>query len=156
MKRTIRLKSIKDPNIVEFVDGGVDREGEPTGQRQALARVLGKRTTAIVDGKESTFPIFLIEHVGEWRMAQGEIMPTGDAFLSFEDDVIRREHPEHMLERWSKAQASFIAESIEARRQAEKRLENEQSADLAKTMRDMMRGYAAQTNAPAKKGAANV
>lgn len=155
MKRTIKLKCIKDPHIVEFVDGGVDREGEPTGQRQALARVLGKRTTAIVDGKEGTFPVFLIESIGEWKMAPGEVMPTGDAFMSFEEDVIRREHPEHMLERWSKAQAAFIAESIDARRQAEKRLENEQSADLAKTMRDMMRGYAAQS-APAKKGAANV
>lgn len=156
MKRTIKLKCIKDPNIVEFVDGGVDREGEPTGQRQALARVLGKRTTAIVDGKEGTFPVFLVESIGQWSLSPSEQMPTGDAFLSFEEDVVRREHPEHMLERWSKAQAAFIAESIEARRQAEKRLEQEQSADLAKTMRDMMRGYAAQTNAPVKKGAANV
>lgn len=154
MKRTIRLKCIKDPHIVEFVDGGVDREGEPTGQRQALARVLGKRVAATVDGKESNFPIFLIDSVGEWKLSPGEQMPQGDAFVSFEDDVIRREHPEHMLERWAKAQAAFIAESAEARRQAEKRLEIEQSADLAKTMRDMMRGYAAQ-NAP-KKGAANV
>lgn len=154
MKRTIRLKCIKDPHVVEFVDGGVDREGEPTGQRQALARVLGKRIAATVDGKESNFPIFLIESVGEWRLSPGEQMPQGDAFTSFEDDVIRREHPEHMLERWSKAQAAFIAESVDARRQAEKRLEIEQSADLAKTMREMMRGYAQQT-AP-KKGAANV
>lgn len=155
MKRTIKLKSIKDPHLVEFVDGGVDREGEPTGQRQALARVLGKRVPVVVDGKESNFPIFLIDSVGEWRLSPGEQMPQGDAFVSFEDDVIKREHPEHMLERWSKAQAAFIAESIDARRQAEKRLENEQSADLAKTMRDMMRGYA-QASAPAKKGAANV
>lgn len=154
MKRTIKLKCIKDPHIVEFVDGGVDREGEPTGQRQALARVLGKRVSAVVDGKESTFPIFLIESVGEWRMTPGEVMPQSDAFLSFEDDVVKREHPEHMLERWAKAQAAFIAESNEARRQAEKRIELEQSADLARTMRDMMRGYA--QSAPAKKGAANV
>lgn len=151
MKRTIKLKCIKDPHIVEFVDGGVDREGEPTGQRQALSRVLQKRITAIVDGKEATFPIFLIDSVTEWRMSPGETMPQGEAFAVFEEDVIRREHPEHMIERWSKAQAAFIAESIDARRQAEKRLEIEQSADLARTMRDMMRGYAQGT--PAKKGA---
>lgn len=154
MKRTIKLKCIKDPHIVEFVDGGVDREGEPTGQRQALARVLGKRVQATVDGKESTFPIFLVESVGEWTLFAGEQIPQSDSFSSFEDDVIRREHPEHMLARWEKARASFIAESTEARRQAERRLELEQSSDLAKTMRDMMRGYANQQPAQ-KKGTAN-
>lgn len=153
MKRTIKLKSIKDPHIVEFLDGGVDKEGEQTSQRQALARVLSKRVAVTVDGKETNFPIFLIESVGDWKLAPGEQMPNGDAFVSFEDDVIRREHPEHLLERWSKAQAQFIAESIDARRQAEKRLENEQSADLAKTMREMMRGYASGTNS-AKKASA--
>lgn len=153
MKRTIKLKSIKDANIVEFVDGGVDKEGEPTGQRQALSRVLSKRIAATVDGKESNFPVFLVHHVGEWQLFGGEQMPTSDAFLSFEDDFIRREHPEHMIERWHKAQAAFLAESVEARRQAEKRLENEQATALAGTMRDMMRAYSQSAPVAGKKGA---
>lgn len=153
MKRTIKLKSIKDANVVEFIDGGVDKEGEPTSQRQALARVLSKRIAATIDGKETNFPVFLIESVSDWKLAPGEQMPNGDSFVSFEDDVIRREHPEHLLERWSKAQAQFIAESVETRRQAEKRLEHEQSADLAKTMREMMRGYA-NSSGSAKKASA--
>lgn len=154
MKRTIKLKCIKDSHIVEFIDGGVDKEGEPTGQRQALSRVLSKRVAATIDGKESNFPVFLVHHVGEWQLFAGEQMPTSDAFLSFEDDVVRREHPEHMIERWHKAQAAFIAESVEARRQAEKRLENEQATALAGTMRDMMRAYS--QSAPAGKKVANV
>ena len=155
MKRTIKLKSIKDSNIVEFVDGGVDKEGEPTGQRQALSRVLGKRVAVTIDGKESNLPIFLVHHVGEWTLFAGETMPTSDAFVSFEQDVIHRDHSEAMLERWSKAQAQFIAESVESRRQAEKRLENEQATALAGTMRDMMRAYSNATPANGKK-AANV
>lgn len=155
MLRIIKLKCIKDDHIVEFKDTGVDREGQPTGQRQAIARALSKRIPVVDGGKESNFPIFLVHEVGEWSLGPNERLPNGDEFLAFEDDVVRREHPEHMIEQWTKAQAKFIAESIESRRQAERRLESEQSADLAKTMREMMRAYGANA-APSKKGAANV
>lgn len=148
MKRTIRLKCIKDPHIVDFVDAGIDREGNPSSQRQALTRVLSKRTTATIDGKEHTFPIFLVHDVGQWTLAAGEQIPGGDDWQSFEDDVIRREHSEEMLARWSKAQAKFIAESVDAAKQAAAQLEQSQSQDLARTMQAMMRGMTQQPMKP--------
>ena len=84
MKRTIKLRCIKDPHIVEFVDGGVTKEGEPTSQRQALARVMSKRVPVVVDGKETQLPVFLIEHIGDWRFAPGEVAPASDDALAFE------------------------------------------------------------------------
>ncbi len=105
----ILLKSVKDPHIVEFGDHGIDRDGNPTGNRQALMRALSKRVTATVDGKEHILPIFLVEKVGPWldpfgkRMDESKI-PDTDDWRSFEDDVINREHSEEMLARWKKAQ----------------------------------------------------
>lgn len=157
MKRTIKLKSIKDTNVVEFVDGGIDREGEPTSQRQALTRVLGKRVPVTLDGKEYQLPVYLIVDVGEWRFANSERMPQSDDFLSYEQDVIRREHPEHLLAKWEKARAQFIAASTERRRYAEQQAEQAQSADVAKVISQMVRTVSAQTapNAP-RKGGSNV
>lgn len=158
MKRTIKLRSIKDPHVVEFTDGGVDREGEPTGQRQALSRVLQKRVAAVVDGKEHQLPIYLIVEVGEWRFANGERMPQGDDFLAYEQDVIRREHPEHLIAKWEKARAQFIASSTERRRYAEQQAEQAQSADVAKIISQMVRSVSAQTTAQQapRKGNGNV
>lgn len=143
MKRTIKLRCIKDPHIVEFPDGGVTREGEATSQRQALSRVLSKRID--VDGKQ--MPVFLIEHVGDWKFAPGEVMPSGDEFASFEEDVIKREHPEHMIKKWNEARANFIGKSIESRRQAEAQMEKTQSADVAATITQMVRAVSAKGGA---------
>jgi hypothetical protein len=156
MKRTIKLVSIKDPNIVEFVDGGIDREGEPTSQRQALTRVLSKRTTTVVDGKEHTLPVFLIESVGDWRLGPTERLPNGEEFLAYEQDVIRREHPERMLAVWRKAQTQFISQSTERRRYAEQQAEQAQSADVAKVISQMVRSVSQQTSTAKPKGQANV
>lgn len=158
MKRTIKLKSIKDPHVVEFIDGGIDREGEPTSQRQALTRVLGKRVPVIVDGKELQLPVYLIVEVGEWRFANGERMPQGDDFVSYEQDVIRREHPEHLIAKWEKARTQFMAASTERRRYAEQQAEQAQSADVAKVISQMVRTVSAQTTAPQapRKGISNV
>lgn len=147
MKRTIRLKSIKDPHIVEFIDGGVTKEGDPTSQRQALTRYLQKRIA--VDGKQ--MPVFLVEHVGAWRLAPGEVLPTGDEFTSYDEDTVRREHPEHMLAAWAKARDVFIGKSIEARRQAEAQMEQQMGGEVAKSIQAMVKSVANQT-----KGAARV
>lgn len=147
MKRTIKLQSIKDPHIVEFFDGGVDREGNPSSQRQALMRVLSKRVTATVDGKESVFPIFLVDAVGEWSKQPGEAIPDSDEWRAFEDDVIRREHPETMMTRWRKAQSQFVAESVEAKRVADAQMEHIQSADIAKSIQGLVRNVAQNTSA---------
>lgn len=147
MKRTIRLKCIKDPHIVEFVDGGIDREGNPSSQRQALMRVLSKRVTATVDNKEAIFPIFLVESVGEWSKAKDEALPDSDEWRAFEDDVVRREHPESMMVRWKKAQSQFIAESVEAKRLADAQMEQLQSADIAKSIQGLVRNVAQNTSA---------
>lgn len=144
MKRLIKLKSIKDPHIVEFVDGGIDREGQPTGQRQALSRVLSKRVE--VDGKQ--LPVFLVADVGAWSMGANERMPEGDDWQRFEEDVVRREHPEHLLKRWEEARAKFIGSSTERRRQAESQLEQQTGAEVAKGIQSMVK--ALQQQAPSK------
>lgn len=147
MRRAILLKSVKDPHIVEFGDHGIDRDGNPTGNRQALMRALSKRVTTIVDGKEHILPIFLVEKVGPWldpfgkRMDESKI-PDTDDWRSFEDDVINREHSEEMLARWKKAQAQFIAESVEAKRAADAQMEQLQSSDIAKSIQSLVRNVA--------------
>jgi hypothetical protein len=156
VKRIIKLISVKDVNVVEFVDGGVDREGEPTGQRQALTRILGKRVPVVVDGKEHTLPVFLVSDVGDWRLAPSERLPEGDAFVAYEEDVIRREHPERMIATWKKAQTQFIAHSTERRRYAEQQAEQAQAGDVAKVISQMVRSVSQQTNSQQKKGAMNV
>ncbi len=149
MKRTIKLKCIKDPHIVEFVDGGVTKEGEPTSQRQALARVMSKRVPVVIDGKETQLPVFLVEHVGEWTLRPGESVPASDDALAFEADVIQREHPEHMLARWAKARDNFIAKSIEARRQAEVQMEQQMGGEVAKSIQAMVKSVASSTSTKA-------
>lgn len=157
MKRNIKLISIKDANVIDFVDGGVDREGEPTSQRQALTRILGKRVPVVVDGREHTLPIFLISEVGEWRLATAERLPNGDEFLAYEQDVIRREHPERMLATWKKAQAQFISQSSERRRYAEHQAEQAQAGDVAKVISQMVRTVSQQTaSTQQRKGVNNV
>ena len=140
MKRTIRLRSIKDPHTIDIVDGGITRDGDATSQRQALARILSKRID--VAGKQ--MPVFLVEHVSEWTMAPGEQIPTGDDFASFEEDVIKREHPEHMIKKWEDARAAFISKSVESKRQAEAQLESSQAGDVAKTITQMVRAVSSQ------------
>lgn len=149
MKRTIKLKCIKDPHIVEFVDGGITKEGEASSQRQALQRVLSKRVPVVVDGKETQLPVFLVESVGDWRFAPGEVAPTGDEAQAFEEDVVRREHPEHMLAKWTKARDGFIAKSIETRRLAEAQLEQQMGGEVAKSIQAMVKSVASSTSTKA-------
>lgn len=156
MKRKIRLKSIKDNNVVEFTDGGVDREGEPTSQRQALTRILGKRVSVTVDGKELSLPIFLVVDVGDWWLAPGERLPGGDEFVAYDQDYVRREHTEKMLATWEKARAQFLAASTERRRYAEMQAEQAQSSDVAKIISQMVRTISTQQNQPKKQGGLNV
>lgn len=150
MKRTIKLKSIKDSHTVEFTDGGTTKEGEATSQRQALDRVLRKRVDVVVDGKPYKLPIFLIESVGSWRFAPGEAPPASDEALAFEQDVIQREHPDHMLSTWNKARDQFLAKSVEARRQAEAQMEKQLGGDVAKGIQSMVEALAKQQKAVAR------
>lgn len=152
MKRTIKLKCIKDPHVVEFVDGGIDREGQATSQRQALARVLSKRVD--VDGKP--LPVFLVHDVGQWTLGPTERMPDGDEWQRFEEDVIRREHPEHLLKRWEDARAKFIGTSVERRRQAEAQLEQQTGAEVAKGIQNMVKALQQQSATTPTKGAQRV
>jgi hypothetical protein len=141
VKRTITIKSIKDTHLVEFIDGGVTKEGEDTSQRQALMRYLQKRVT--VDGKP--MPVFLVEKVGPWRLAPGEVLPSSDEFQAFDEDVLKREHPEHLMVSWAKARESFVAKSVEARRQAEHQMEQQMGGEVAKSIQAMVKSVAAQT-----------
>lgn len=152
MKRTIKLRSIKDIHIVDFIDAGITRDGEPTGQRQALARVLGKRVE--VDGK--MLPVFLVHEVGAWELRPGERMPDGDEWQRFEEDTIRREHPDHLVKRWEEARAKFIGASVERRRQAEAQLEHQTGAEVAKGIQSMVKALAQQASTTPNKGGARV
>jgi len=152
VKRIIKLRSIKDPHVVDFVDAGITREGEPTGQRQALARVLGKRIE--VDGK--MLPVFLVESVGAWEMRPSERMPEGDEWQRFEEDVVRREHPEHLLKKWETAREKFIGASTDRRRQAEVQLEQQTGAEVAKGIQSMVKALAQQASTTPNKGGVRV
>lgn len=152
MKRIIKLRSIKDPHIVDFVDAGITRDGEPTGQRQALTRVLGKRVE--VDGK--MLPVFLVHEVGAWEMRPTERVPEGDDWQRFEEDVIRREHPEHLLKKWESARDKFLSASVERRRQAEAQLEQQTGAEVAKGIQSMVKALAQQASPTPSKGANRV
>lgn len=149
MKRTIKLRCIKDQHLVDFVDSGITRDGEPTGQRQALTRILGKRVE--VDGK--LLPIFLVAEVGAWEMRPGERMPEGDEWQRYEEDVIRREHPEHLIKRWEAAHDRFVSASIERRRQAEIQVEQQTGAEVAKGIQSMVKALSQQASPmPQSKG----
>ncbi len=50
MARVIKLLCVNDAHVREFRDTGIDRNGDPTSNRQALMRVLDKVTK--VDGVE--------------------------------------------------------------------------------------------------------
>jgi len=52
--RRLKLFCINDKHVVEFLDTGVDRNGDPTSQRQALMRVLEKKVV-VGDLKVATF-----------------------------------------------------------------------------------------------------
>lgn len=151
MRRAVTLKCIKDPNEYDFGDHGIDKEGIPTGNRQALIRALSKRLTVAIDGKDHVLPIFLVARVGQWLDPFGKpvspsSIPDGDEWRSFEDDVINREHSEEMLARWAKAQSRFIAESVEAKRFADAQLEQLQSQDIAKSIQGLVRNVAQTTS----------
>lgn len=157
MRRVVTLKCINDPNKYDFGDHGIDKEGIPTGNRQALMRALQKRTTVNLDGKEHVLPIFLVDNVGPWldpflKPVAPSSIPDGDEWRAFEDDVINREHSEEMLARWKKAQAKFIAESVEAKRLADQQLEQLQSSDIARSIQGLVRNVAS-TTAPRKASA---
>ena len=151
MRRAVTLKCIKDSHELEFGDHGIDKEGNPTGNRQALMRALSKRLTVSIDGKDHVLPIFLVARVGQWldpfgKPVPASSIPDGDEWRTFEDDVINREHSEEMLARWSKAQAKFIAESVEAKRLADAQLEQLQSSDIAKSIQGLVRNVAQTTS----------
>ena len=101
--------------------------------------------------------IFLVESAGQWfdvfnKPVAPSSIPDGDEWRAFEDDVINREHSEEMLARWKKAQAKFIAESVEAKRLADQQLEQLQSQDIAKSIQGLVRNVAS-TTAPRKASA---
>jgi hypothetical protein len=151
MRRSVTLKCIKDSHEADFGDHGVDREGNPTGNRQALMRALSKRITVDVDGKEYVLPVFLVARVGQWFDPLGKpvppsAIPDGDEWRAFEDDVVNREHSEEMLARWNKAQAKFIATSADAKRTAELQMEQLQSSDIAKSIQGLVRNVAQSTS----------
>jgi len=150
VKRKIPLLSVKDRHVVEIVDGGVDREGYPTGQRQALERILSK--TVEVDGKR--LPIFRL--AGEptpWTFARDERMPGADEMEAWDERwiyesrdgerVIKGAYPA-----WSKARDRFLANSDEMRRQAEAQVEAAILGDVGKGLSQLVK--AAAGNMPAK------
>ncbi len=147
MKRRIPIMCIKDPHIVEIVDGGEDREGTPTSQRQALERIFSKRVT--IDGR--TYPTHrLAGQPTPWVLAPGEVLPQTDTFIAFEDNHINADVSEERKASWMAARSKMIDKSIESRRFAEQQAENMQSQDVAKVISQMVRNVAAQTTTPTK------
>ena len=158
MRRILKFKSIKDNNVTRHCDDGVDRYGEVTSNRQTVERLMGKRITVTVDGKDHLLPVFLLDHeetfekkdnkgraLGEWSMLPGEKLPDDDSFLRF-DEMLLLDHGENKLKVWHKAQAQFIEASAERRRQAEKEMAQKQSHDVAQVLQQMVKAVSAQTN----------
>ena len=148
MKRKIPLMCIKDPHVVEIVDGGEDREGTPTSQRQALERIFSKRIT--IDGR--TYPTHrLAGKPTPWVLAPGEVLPQTDTFVSFEENHINADVSEERQAAWMAARAKMIDKSIESRRYAELQAEQAQSQDVAKVISQMVHNVSAQLPTPPTK-----
>ncbi len=55
--RVIKLVCLNHPHVVEFIDTGKDKNGDPTSNRQALVRVLGKRVLLDSGARVPTFQL---------------------------------------------------------------------------------------------------
>lgn len=144
MKRSVFLISIKDPHVVRFTDGGVDREGQPTSQRQALMRVLSKRVN--VDGRE--LPIFrLAKEPTPWVLAPTERLPESEEFQAFDDEKLYEYADGERKLRgpfpaWTKARDAFLAKSIERQREAEAQVETAILGDVGKGISQLVKAAA--------------
>lgn len=57
--RVIRVRSITDENTYDFVDGGINKSGEPTQSRLRTERALKKRVLVLGSDTES-LPVFAL------------------------------------------------------------------------------------------------
>lgn len=163
MRRILKFRSIKDNSVQRFVDDGIDRYGEETGNRQNLRHAISKRVSAVVDGvsydgiEKPQLPLFLLDTdatykkqiingkeqkaPGEWIMNDRERLPDDVQF----EELLHKELSEKQLEVWEKARAQFLAVSVEARKQAAAEVEKRNSSDVAQVISQMVKSVAAQT-----------
>lgn len=133
MIRKLKLMCLKHPNVTEMEDTGNTREGEFTSNRQAIRRVLEKRT-ALADGRkihtfvlaeepkhifddEDTFDLNVLKDSnGRWRLPTPEWLKEQEAFCAEEkrraeeaanraNDILRRDVADGLTELLSQTRA---------------------------------------------------
>jgi hypothetical protein len=135
--RVIKLVCLNHRNVVEFLDTGRDKNGDPTSNRQALMRVLGKTVTVEGEGPSAvrmrTFALF----------EPPSTIFAGDE--EFDDEVLRDNNGSWRLpsKEWREMQekrcAVRAARASSADQQAQQALAQNISGamlDLAKSLAD--------------------
>lgn len=156
MRRIIKLASIKDEHVYDFVDTGYDREGNTTSQRASLMRCLSKR----VGDQKGALPVFRVVEVGPWMqgpegrevaVADGAVPnPEWDEQWLYQDGEKGRElrGPNSL---WLKAQAVNLEINRRRRDEAETAINQRIAADIGAGITDLARRMG-----PVKKDGARV
>jgi len=152
MRRIIKLVSIKDENVYDFVDTGYDREGNTTSQRASLQRVLSKR----VGDEKGALPIFRVVDVGPWmggpegrekRVADGAAPnPEWDDQWLYQESENGREM-RGPTPAWRKAQAANVARNKARADEAEQAVNQRIAADIGAGVVDLARRMGAKDGA---------
>jgi len=117
--RQVKLLCLRHDGVVSVLDCGHDATGTPTGQRQALKRMLEK--TTVVDGRN--VPTFVLAE------APTVVLRPDDALdRSLRDNVGRWMLPS---KEWLAIRDTFLAQEQQARDAAADRLQREASAAVA-------------------------
>lgn len=156
MRRIIKLVSIKDEHVYDFVDTGYDRDGNTTSQRASIMRVLSKR----VGDTKGALPVFRVVEVGPWlqgpegrevAVADGAVPnPEWDEQWLYQDGETGREMrgPTTI---WKKAQAANLEINRRRRDDAEAAVNNRIAADIGAGITDLARRMGPQKQ-EAKRG----
>jgi len=132
--RQIKLLCLRHDGVVTVLDCGHDATGTPTGQRQALKRMLEK--TTVVDGRN--VPTFVLAE------APTVVLRPDDAMdRSLRDNVGRWMLPS---KEWLSIRDTFLAQEQQARDAAADRLQREASAAVATQLVGLVDKAAQQMN----------
>lgn len=156
MRRIVKLASIKDDHVYDFIDTGYDREGNTTSQRASLMRVLSKR----VGDEKGALPVFRVVDVAPWMEGpegREKRVPDGAVPNPEWDDQWLYQDGEHGRElrgptpSWKKAQAANIERNRARREEAEAAINRRIAADIGEGVADLARRLG--KDAPAKQEA---
>lgn len=144
MRRIIKLASIKDEHVYDFVDTGYDRDGNTTSQRSSIMRVLSKRVSDL----KGALPVFRVVDVGPWMQGpEGRETRVPDAAVpnpEWDDQWLYQDGQNGRELRgptpsWKKAQAENIERNRVRRDEAEAAVNQRIAADIGAGVADLAR-----------------